>query len=164
MKSIQEQIEALTQELRPYPKDKLFYYFDEITEEIIEIKAFDSYVNDKHTHFRTLWHRSLFASTNKAEVEEYADCYRRLKLYQLLGKKAEKEFPVEWLDMESPKKYATDFYRNTYDGGIYTTYVKSCVLGSVWFSREEDRLEALKICGITKELQEKCSKYGLGGA
>lgn len=28
---------------------------------------------------------------------------------------------------------------------------------------EEDRLEALKICGITKELQEKCSKYGLGG-
>lgn len=30
--------------------------------------------------------------------------------------------------------------------------------------REEDRLEALKICGITKEMQEKMSKYGLGGA
>lgn len=46
----------------------------------------------------------------------------------------------------------------------YEEHCRSCVLGGVWFAREEDRLAALKICGITKEMQEKMSKYGLGGA
>jgi hypothetical protein len=46
--------------------------------------------------------------------------------------------------------------------GLIRSVTPTCVLGGVWFAREEDRLEALKICGITKELQEKCSKYGLG--
>lgn len=158
VKSIQEQIEALIQELRPYPEGP-FYYFDGHG-----IRQTYPYLASDVSFYKVAWAQALFASVSIKEVEEYADCYRRLKLYQLLGKKAEKEFSVEWLDMESPKKYATDFYRNTYDGGIYTTYVKSCVLGSVWFSREEDRLEALKLAGITREFQERCAKYGLGGA
>lgn len=97
MKSIEEQIEALTQELRPYPKGEEWYSF---------IPSLDPFINSgvithsllaqKSTpeHHRLYWILSEKASTNKAEVEDYADCYRRLKLYQLLGKKAEKEFPT----------------------------------------------------------------------
>lgn len=162
MKSIAEQIEALTQELRPWvgEKDNVHYfYFDETSLTVM-------------AHWDTLlWYAVPFASYDKAEVEEYADCYRRLKLYQLLGKKAEKEFPIDWNNNFYVIK-GTDFH-SYFDEelavknfGLLTSTVckRSCILGSVWFSREEDRLEALKICGITKEFQEKCTKYGLGGA
>lgn len=168
MDSIESKIEALTQELRPYPKGELFYYFDEITEEVIEIKAFDSYVNDPHTHFRTLWSKALKSSTNKSEVEEYADCYKRLKLYQLLGEKAEKEFPLTHQGEITLKRlYGTDFIGAIYPEGAVMTrrrINRPCVLGGVWFSREEDRIETLKLVGIDKAFQEKCAKFGLGGA
>jgi hypothetical protein len=169
MKSIQEQIEALTQELRPWvgEKDNVHYfYFDEISLTVMN-------------HWDTLlWYAVPFASYDKAEVEEYADCYRRLKLYQLLGKKAEKEFPLKMFYSEEYDRkrydsglcfaelyYGTDFgYVGSGTQGQKRHGVRACVLGGVWFSREEDRLESLKICGITKEFQEKCAKYGLGGA
>jgi hypothetical protein len=160
MKSIQEQIEALTQELRPWvgEKDNVHYfYFDEISLTVMN-------------HWDTLlWYAVPFASYDKAEVEEYADCYRRLKLYQLLGKKAEKEFPLFWSDVTHYKafKVGTDFtkepYHKTGQVSIGARY-RPCVFGGVWFSREEDRLEALKICEIDRAFQEKCAKYGLGGA
>ncbi len=174
--TIQEQIEALTQELRPYPKEiKLktnssgdlipiaataspFWYIEH--GEVWRGDFFGTKEDKLH------WLYSPFASTNKAEVEEYADCYRRLKLYQLLGKKAEKEFPF----ISGRELYGTDFVQWHDDPKSLSGYkigyldMKRCVLGGVWFSREEDRLEALKICGITKEFQEKMSKYGLGGA
>ena len=161
MKTIEQQIEALTQELWPYPKGWLiekehraFYYFD--GEQIIP-----SIQKDK-------WNLSLFASTNKAEVEDYADCYRRLKLYQLIGKQKEKEYPLIWGKVWSLKRnHGTDFFlpgKHRDNGNVCGNFKQTCVLGGVWFSRNEDRLEALEICGITKELQERCAKYGLGGA
>lgn len=159
-KSIQEQIKALTQELRPYPKrtiaseDSIFWYFN--GDEIWKTEYFGS------PNCNRRWNNSLFASTNKAEVEEYADCYRRLKLYQLLEKKAEKEFPIDWSD-NTVLKHATDFNRNIHLGHLQETF-KECVLGGVYFARNEDRLEALRICGIDAEFQKKCAKYGLGGA
>ena len=86
MDLIQSKIEALTQELRPYPRNgKKFWYFNPLTG--VESATWNSLDYDIEA-----WEESLLASTNKAEVEEYADCYRRLKLYQLLGKKAEKEW------------------------------------------------------------------------
>lgn len=153
MKSIQEQIEALTQELRPYPEGQKFYTFDEFDPES-DLVALHLPEEKWREHNTTAWKYSLYASTNKAEVEEYADCYRRLKLYQLLGKKAEKEFPFV-----SGNKFGFNMvgYCERFD-------YFGCIFGGVWFSREKDRLEALKICGITKEFQEKCAKYGLGGA
>lgn len=162
--TIQEQIEALTQELRPYPGHDDFYTYDPEFNTIISFKKAGS--DDSPGDARANWYRALFASTNKAEVEEYADCYRRLKLYQLLGKKAEKEFPLDWKPLIGKDgSYGTDFnYSMHVTGMVFKRCSKVCVLGGVWFAREEDRLEALKICGITKELQEKCSKYGLGGA
>lgn len=163
MKSIEEQIEALTQELRPYPEwERQFYAFDGDSIESSE-ECGDEDILIK------VWQQALYASTNKAEVEEYADCYRRLKLYQLLGKKAEKEFPLFWSDVIHYKavKFGTDFteepHHETGQVCIGARY-RPCVLGGVWFSREEDRLEALKICGIDKSFQERCAKYGLGGA
>lgn len=172
MKSIEEQIEALTQELRPYPEwERQFYAFDGDSIESSE-ECGDEDILIK------VWQQALYASTNKAEVEEYADCYRRLKLYQLLGKKAEKEFPLKMFYSEEYDRkrydsglcfaelyYGTDFgYVGSGTQGQKRHGVRACVLGGVWFSREEDRLESLKICGITKEFQEKCAKYGLGGA
>lgn len=159
--NIPDQIEALTQELRPkLPDNTEFYYFDG--------EVIDREMSGFLPVSQRRWYVALFASTNKAEVEEYADCYRRLKLYQLLSKKAEKEFPLDWrLSINKQEKTGTDFEgcaQVELTGKISTYSVRITVLGGVWFSREEDRLEALKICGITRELQEKCSKYGLGGA
>lgn len=165
MKSIQEQIEALTQELRPYPK------FENTPPESMQIWTFNgdlvTRISESPMTNEWAW-RYQFSSTNKAEVEEYADCYRRLRLYQLIGEKKKKEFPLDFENADMIPLKGTDFGSGSgVDGYIeYTKYYKPtpCVLGGVWFVREEDRLEALKICGITKELQEKCSKYGLGGA
>lgn len=157
MKSIEEQIEALTQELHPQAFD-----FDKGVKEETRMKlsrlAFDSAI-------RCLANYSGF--TNEEEEDGYADCYKRLRLYQLLGKEAEKEFPIDWAIL-SNSYIGTDFTQST-DGAVYSTALstesqKYCVLGGVWFSREEDRLEALKICGIDRSFQEKCSRYGLGGA
>lgn len=176
--SIQEQIEALTQELRPYPTEIDSYFYAFAPDEMDGIlSVFTCVVND-HPVTKQIWLDAHYASTNKAEVEEYADCYKRLKLYQLLGKKAEKEFPLKmFYAEESDRKkydsglcfaelyYGTDFgYVGSGTKGQKRHGVRACVLGGAWFSREEDRLEALKICGITKEMQEKMSKYGLGGA
>lgn len=77
--TIENQIEQLTQELRPYPKG-IFYSFDGIS---IKETSFTGTIFDKQEFKYSIYH-----ATNKAEVEEYADCYKRLKLYQLLGKKA----------------------------------------------------------------------------
>ena len=67
--TIQEQIEALTQELRPFPANNDFWYFDPI------VGVCDT--KDLSTIERLLmWKYALKASMNKAEVEEYADCYR----------------------------------------------------------------------------------------
>lgn len=162
--NIQEQIEALTQELRPPFPEETFYYFDTATMQVgIELKKYPEYDSPA----RVKWREFNFTSTNEAEVEEYADCYRRLKLYQLLGKKSMKSDPEAIEKKHLWTFYGTDFYRTLDDQGcIYSTpqYRKKLVLGGVWFAREEDRLNALKICGITKEMQEKCAKYGLGGA
>lgn len=166
--NIQEQIEALTQELRPYPVGEVFYSFDPFGTDSNYIAIHDPDPKWK-IYNAASWQYAPFVSTNKAEVEEYADCYRRLKLYQLLGKKAEKAFPLFWSDVIHYKafKVGTDFtkepYHETGQVSIGARY-RPCVLGGVWFAREEDRLNALKICGITKEMQEKCAKYGLGGA
>lgn len=159
MKSIQEQIEALTQELRPYPPEGTVWLFEN---EWVTPLSFIS-ISEEH---KRIWRNAPYASTNKAEVEEYADCYRRLKLYWLMGEKAEKLLP------NMAKKYATDFgaymdveLSKKHQGQIRVwPNENKCCFGGVRFAMEEDRLEALKICGITKELQEKCSKYGLGGA
>lgn len=166
MSSIQEQIEALTQELRPYPNGIFF-----ILTASGEIAQFDfsggATTDVVINSLKEIWINSPFASTNKAEVEEYADCYRRLKLYQLLGKKAEKEFPIDWNKKLTSKDICpsgTDFTSDENDSGLVGSDVKCCVLGGVWFAREEDRLEALKICGIDAEFQKKCAKFGLGGA
>ena len=166
MNSIQEQIEALTQELRPYPKYQQEFWFYDAEEDEVDSAYRHNRAVDPDGSIEFLWRRSQFASTNKAEVEEYADCYRRLKLYQLLGKKAEKEFPIDFsLTKIVDSPYATDFVLGTPDNNYCVSFPKRvCVLGGVWFSREEDRLEALKICGIDKAFQEKCAKYGLGGA
>lgn len=165
MKSIEEQIEALTQELRPYPGHDDFYTYDPEFNTIISFKKAGS--DDSPGDARANWYRALFASTNKADVEEYADCYRRLKLYQLLGKKAEKEFPLDWRDL-TQCKYATDFVgcaQEHLETGLITCFrERITVLGGVWFSREQDRIEALRICGIDRSFQEKCSNYNLGGA
>jgi len=157
MDSIQSKIEALTQELRPY-KGRYFFF-----------NPLNGLIEETSTQWTPI-SLNVFASTNKAEVEEYADCYKRLKLYQLLGKKAEKKFPPDWNDL-SQYKYGTDFVLlvQTEDvisetGQVSFEDRRICVLSGVWFSREEDRLEALKICGIDKAFQEKCAKYGLGGA
>ena len=164
MNTIESQIEALTQELRPYPK------FENTPPESMQIWTFNgdlvTRISESPMTNEWAWIHQ-FSSTNKAEVEEYADCYKRLKLYQLLGKKAEKEFPLAWTEGKH-LKYGTDFERENVleviNKGRIESFHKACVIGGVWFSREEDRLEALKICGITKEFQEKCAKYGIGGA
>lgn len=156
--NIQEQIEALTQELRRYPElgDKVYFY-DEIDDSIEER------IYNASTALMDIWDRALSSSTNKAEVEEYADCYRRLKLYQLLGEKAAKEYPLDW--SKSTWKYGTDFGFSGQEQGQFPSNIfRGCILGGVWFSREEDRLKALEICGIDKAFQERCAKYGLGGA
>lgn len=175
MDEILQQIKLLTRELRPIYNGETFYWFDPATLNVrVDNKPYPEY--DRQS--RDKWNEFNFASTNKAEVEEYADCYKRLKLYQLLGKKAEVEFPLKmFYAEESDRKkydsglcfaelyYGTDFgYVGSGTKGQKRHGVRACVLGGVWFSREEDRLEALKICGITKEMQEKMSKYGLGGA
>lgn len=169
MKSIEEQIEALTQQLRPpFPEDT-FYYFDVASLNVhVCLKRYPEYESDA----RKQWNKFNFASTSKTEVEEYADCYRRLKLYQLLGKKAEKEFPVIWeAEWRSglPLHFGTDWNTVCDDphGGVWVSGVESnriVTLGGVWFARNEDRLEALKVCGIDEAFQERCAKLGLGGA
>ena len=154
----EEQIKALTQELRPYTSETI-YYFGIVSQGV-------QAANVPEETWPALNSIALYYSTNKAEVEEYADCYYRLKLYQLLGKKAEKLLP------NMAKKYATDFgaymdveLSKKHQGQIRVwPNENKCCFGGVRFAMEEDRLEALKVCGITKELQEKCSKYGLGGA
>lgn len=160
---IQEQIEALTQELRPYPNNSPFYFVDH-DGEVKEYWNPDEDFEDV-AWMRDYWNFSLFASTNKAEVEEYADCYHRLKLYQLLGKKAEKVFPLVWNadPFNRVWNYGTDFSVDDSEGQM-KLHFRCCVFGGVWFAREEDRLEALKICGIDAEFQKRCAKYGLGGA
>lgn len=168
MDEILQQIKLLTRELRPIYNGETFYWFDPATLNVrVDNKPYPEY--DRQS--RDKWNEFNFASTNKAEVEEYADCYRRLKLYQLLGKKAQREHPLVNNDTKvrgwSLVSYGTDFSTDNVKGmGKVTSShkFKRCVLGGVWFAREEDRLEALKICGITKEMQEKMSKYGLGGA
>jgi len=168
MKSIEEQIEALTQELRPYPETRAewFWYFSTSDDE----SFVDSCLEDESEYARRVWRDSEFCSFNKAEVEEYADCYRRLRLYQLIGEKKKKEFSLNRV-ADSPI-YGTDFLyyidlgvADRFSGRVTTpNWKRHCVLGGVWFAREEDRLEALKICGIDAEFQKKCAKYGLGGA
>lgn len=157
--TIQEQIEALTQELRPYPDfrtDKYWTFNGDIVIQISQSPMTNEWVWDNQ-----------FCSTNKAEVEEYADCYRRLKLYQLLGKKAEKDFPLNWRD-RTQCKYATDFVgcaQEHLETGLITCFrERITVLGGVWFANESDRLHALSVCGIDRSFQEKCAKFGLGGA
>lgn len=159
MSSIEKQIEALTQELRPkLPDNTEFYYFDG--------EVIDREMSGFLPISQRRWYVSLFASTNKAEVEDYADCYRRLKLYQLLGEKAEKSLPG------MRKKYATDFgayidleLAKKHQGQILVwPNQKKCFLGGVTFSMEEDRLKALEICGIDRAFQERCAKHKLGGA
>lgn len=160
MQTIEEQIEALTQELRPYPEfGQIIWTFDGI--------FIDSFEYQSARYDVERFDKSLKASTNKAEVEEYADCYKRLKLYQLIGEKKAKEFPIDWnkkLTSADTCPSGTDFTNDENDAGLVGDDVKCCALGGVWFSREEDRLEALKICGIDKAFQEKCAKHGLGGA
>ena len=158
MNSIQEQIEALTQELckSEFPINcHTLYCFNGIDDVYMVGIGVESF------------RMGTYSSTNKAEVEEYADCYRRLKLYQLLGKKAEKEYPLcyaierRW----GIQRFGTSFTSDFPNGQIITAgELSPCVLGRVWFAREEDRLNALKICGIDKAFQERCAKYGLGGA
>lgn len=156
--SIKEQIEALTQELRPkLPDNTEFYYFDG--------EVIDREMSGFLPVSQRRWYVALFASTNKAEVEEYADCYRRLKLYQLLGKKAEKEFPLDWGTQATIKHgFDATLSWDGQDGIVYSHSRKQCCLGGVYFSRLQDLREALKICGIDAEFQERCAKYGLGGA
>lgn len=67
------------------------------------------------------------------------------------------------LHWSTKAKLGTDFGTNK-SAQVGTRSGHFCCLGGVWFVREEDRLEALKICGIDKAFQEKCAKYGLGGA
>ena len=147
--NIQEQIEALVQELRPHIGRYFFF------------NPFNGLIEESSTQWTSI-SLNVFASTDKAEVEDYADCYRRLKLYQLLGKKAEKEFPIDWTNT-TQEKLGTDFGTNK-SAQVGTRSGHFCCLGGVWFVREEDRLEALKICGIDETFQEKCAKFGLGGA
>lgn len=161
--SIQEQIEALTQELDTTKRNgtEWVWYFDG---ELIR----QAYPWNDKDYAKSITLYSLIHSTNKAEVEEYADCYRRLKLYQLLGKKAEREFPIDWSNWDQVK-YSTWFFTDDTsqeedEQGIQESNIRYACLGSVWFAREEDRLEALRICGIDAEFQKRCAKYGLGGA
>jgi hypothetical protein len=158
--NIPDQIEALTQELRPkLPDNTEFYYFDG--------EVIDREMSGFLPVSQRRWYVALFASTNKAEVEEYADCYRRLKLYQLLGDKKKKEFPLHPLiAMHGTDFTSDDFEEQVLEPGHVIKFQpwQGCVLGGVWFSREEDRLAALKICGIDAEFQKRCAKYGLGGA
>jgi hypothetical protein len=163
--NIQEQIEVLTQELRPCNPYKDFWFFNGTVVQRWSGEKEPS--EDEKEESNYIWRDTHFASTDKAEVEEYADCYHRLKLYQLLGKKAEKESPIDWAN-KTHSYIGTDFTQSTI-GDVYSTALASesqryCVLGGVWFSREEDRLEALKQAGIDEAFQEKCAKYGLGGA
>ncbi len=59
----------------------------------------------------------------------------------------------------------TDFFCGDATTGLVVTINNPrCVLGGVWFAREEDRLEALELAGIDKVFQERCAKHGLGGA
>lgn len=151
MKSIQEQIEALTQEL----------YKSDYPVNCHVIHCFNGYEVITLGIGAETFQYGIYQSTNKAEVEEYADCYRRLKLYQLLGKKSLMSGVLQHGDL-----YGTDFVacaNNDPTGRIVGRW-RICVLGGVWFAREEDRLNALKICGIDKAFQERCAKYGLGGA
>jgi hypothetical protein len=162
--NIQDQIESLTQELNPMPKNAFYCIASDG----------EIYIRGQHPYI-ALWASPLFSSEKKSEVEDYIDCARRLRLYQLLGKKAEKDFPINWLTGGS-NKYGTDFKplersgttRDSFfaspRGIVETVLQKPCVLGGVWFSREEDRVAALEHCGIDQAFQERCAKYGLGGA
>mgnify|MGYP000961247211 CR=1 FL=1 len=160
--NIQEQIEALTQELRPCPVNNDFWYFDPIAG-ICDTKNLGTFE-------RMLMWKSPSSSTNKAEVEEYADCYRRLKLYQLIGEKKKKEFSLNRV-ADSPI-YGTDFLyyidlgvADRFSGRVTKpNWKRHCVLGGVWFANESDRLHALSICRIDRSFQEKCARFGLGGA
>lgn len=163
MKSIEQQIQELTEELRPVPRKKgkaIFWYYDPIigVDQIVESKDYQP----------QMWLNALFASTNKAEVEDYADCYRRLRLYQLLGEKAAKEYPlVREGEITLNKLHGTDFIGAIYPNGALVTrrkHHRPCVLGGVWFAREEDRLKAIEICGIDRVMQEKMARFGIGGA
>ena len=160
--SIQEQIKALTQELRPRYNGETFYWFDTATLSVrVDNKPYPEYDSQS----RTKWNEFNFASTIKAEVEEYADCYRRLRLYQLLAQKAALKYPIDW-SVQSTIKHGFDatLSWDGQDGIVYAHSRKQCCLGGVYFSRLQDLREALKICGIDRAFQEKCAKYGLGGA
>jgi hypothetical protein len=169
MGTIENQIEALTQELRPYPTGQEWYSFNPSLDPR-EVSGVFTHTLHLQKHVpqtnELLWLVADKASTNKSEVEDYADCYRRLKLYQLLGEKADK------MMLGVRKKYATDFgaYQDDelakkHSGQIMVwPNENKCCLGGVRFSMEEDRLKALEICGIDKAFQERCAKFGLGGA
>lgn len=115
------------------------------------------------------WYTALFRSYDQKEVMEYSACFKTLKLYELLGRKAERNFPLMWSDVIHHKAYkvGTDFLQEPFHE---TGQVESgekyhpCVLGGVWFARDADRLEALKICGIDRDFQKKCATLRLGGA
>ena len=174
MKSIQDQIQELTEELRPYPKGREWYSFNPSLDpwEVSGIFTHNLIAQKSNPQeHELLWELADKASTNKEEVADYADCYRRLKLYRLIGEKKKQEVPFTF-DSRTPEKYGTDFgqfdhiYNEVegYHGQVTAIIDPPCVLGGVWFSREEDRLEALKICGIDKAFQERCAKHKLGGA
>jgi hypothetical protein len=64
------------------------------------------------------------------------------------------------------KSHGTDFIGALYPRGGITTRRKEmrpCSLAGVWFSREEDRLHALDVCGIDEEFQRMCTKFKIGG-
>jgi len=118
---------------------------------------------DAFTYMVNSYSNLAFCKTETSEeYHEFVYYSMLLDLYQLLGKKAEREHPLDFENADFIPLKGTDFGRGAgIDGYIeYTKYYKPvpCVLAGVWFSREKDRLEALKICGITKEFQEKCAK------
>lgn len=161
--SIEQQIEALTQELRP-AVDASFFYIDEYGD---VRNANQGWLRKEE--FLRLWNNAVFASTNKAEVEEYADCYRGLKLYGLMAVRDNLKYPTEKL--YNLCLVGTDF-EATESGMVQQIDIlegesvprRRCVLWSTWFKSNKDRLKALTACGIDADFQKRCAKYGLGGA
>lgn len=121
---------------------------------------------------------SLVAAYNViANVRKYSDkdrsefisCALTIELYQSIGKKVLLQYPSY---SHGPfvvgsifnHMWGVDFHDSMGYNGLVPVSYNSCLLGGVRFARKDDCIRAVALCGIDKEFQMACSKYGLGGA
>jgi hypothetical protein len=175
--NIKEHIDELLKELRPDPPRVKFHpgktKVIEMDESKSEFWYFENGIVYPGRFFGTdedirKWRHSLYASTDRHAVINYAFYFQTLRLYQLLAQKNRKG-PIETYNY----MYGTDFFQEPTDTWtaahiernkgqtMFRKAMRQCVLGNAWFADEHKRLEALKICKIDATFQKECGGFGL---